>query len=140
MRPQIFQLARFAVVGASNTAITLASYAALVMLGAPAVAASAVGFALGAANGYHWIRRWTFRSDRRGAVTTGRCPLPHEGVYTFSSPGSAACRAISTKRPESPRSSRESWMTSPAARANDLVAELERLSANAKRMMKRIAN
>lgn len=72
MRPQIFQLARFAVVGASNTAITLASYAALVMLGAPAVAASAVGFALGAANGYHWNRRWTFRSDRRGAVTCAR--------------------------------------------------------------------
>ena len=72
MRLRVAQLVRFAVVGASNTAITLASYAALVTLGAPVVLASASGFALGAANGYHWNRRWTFHSDRHGALTGAR--------------------------------------------------------------------
>jgi putative flippase GtrA len=66
------QLLRFAAVGASNSAITLVTYALFVRAGAPPVAASAVGFALGAANGYRLNRRWTFRSDRHGAGAGAR--------------------------------------------------------------------
>ena len=66
------QLARYLVVGASNTAITLASYAVLVRAGLPPVVASVVAFAAGAANGYRLNRTWTFRSDRRGARAGAR--------------------------------------------------------------------
>jgi len=61
------QLARFLVVGASNTAVTLVVYAVLVHAGVPAVAASVVAFAAGAVNGFRLNRAWTFRSARRGA-------------------------------------------------------------------------
>jgi putative flippase GtrA len=60
------QLARFLVVGASNTAVTLVVYAALVHAGVPPVAASVAAFAAGAANGFRLNRAWTFRSARRG--------------------------------------------------------------------------
>ncbi len=60
------QLARFLVVGVSNTAITLVVYAALVHAGVAPVAASVVAFAAGAVNGFRLNRAWTFRSSRRG--------------------------------------------------------------------------
>jgi putative flippase GtrA len=66
------QLVRFGVVGASNTAITLCAFAVLIALGVPSAAAGALSFALGAANGYHLNRGWTFASDRRGAATAAR--------------------------------------------------------------------
>jgi len=66
------QLARYCVVGASNTAITLAAYALLVRAGVPAVAASVAAFAAGAANGFRLNRTWTFRSDRRGVRAGSR--------------------------------------------------------------------
>jgi putative flippase GtrA len=66
------QLVRYLVVGATNTGITLASYALLIRAGAPAVAASVVAFGAGAANGYWFNRSWTFRSARRGAAAGGR--------------------------------------------------------------------
>jgi putative flippase GtrA len=69
------QLARYLVVGASNTAITLAVYAVLVRAGAPAVGASVAAFWAGALNGFRLNRRWTFRSDRRGLRTGGRYVL-----------------------------------------------------------------
>jgi putative flippase GtrA len=65
-RAELGRLARFCVVGASNTLITLGSYALLLLAGCPAEAASAVAFALGALNGYHWNARWTFAV--RGAL------------------------------------------------------------------------
>ena len=66
------QLARFLVVGASNTAVTLVVYAALVRAGVAPVAASVVAFAAGAANGFRLNRAWTFRSARRGVGTGAR--------------------------------------------------------------------
>jgi putative flippase GtrA len=69
------QLARFLVVGASNTAVTLVVYAALVHAGVPPVAASVAAFAAGAANGFRLNRAWTFRSERRGLATAARYAL-----------------------------------------------------------------
>jgi putative flippase GtrA len=66
VRPVVLQLLRFGVVGVTNTAVTLASYAALAAVGLPAPAAGALAFAAGAANGYRLNRTWTFRSARRG--------------------------------------------------------------------------
>ena len=66
------QLLRFITVGVSNTVVTLLAYAGLVAIGAPVVVASAVGFALGAFNGYRLNRVWTFRGAPGGAVTGAR--------------------------------------------------------------------
>ncbi|MEA2296402.1 MAG: hypothetical protein QOE86_4041 [Solirubrobacteraceae bacterium] len=72
-RPPVLalQLVRFALVGATNTVITLAVYSALVALGAPAVAAAVASWAAGAANGYRLNRAWTFRGARRGSSFAG---------------------------------------------------------------------
>jgi putative flippase GtrA len=66
------QLVRYLVVGVSNTAITLVTYALLVRAGVPPVAASVVAFGAGALNGYRLNRAWTFRSARRGAGVGAR--------------------------------------------------------------------
>ena len=59
---------RFGVVGASNTVLTLVAYELLIRVGVEATAASGVGFAVGAANGYLLNRSWTFRA--RGGPAT----------------------------------------------------------------------
>jgi putative flippase GtrA len=70
LAPELTRVVRFCSVGASNTAITLAVFAVLVQVGCPGWVASAIAFAAGAVNGYHWNARWTF-ADRavRGAAT-----------------------------------------------------------------------
>jgi putative flippase GtrA len=68
MRREMTTFARFGAVGVANTAITLAVYALLVGIGVPAPAASALGFAVGAANGYVLNRSWTFRADGDAAT------------------------------------------------------------------------
>jgi len=69
MTEELRRIVRFGAVGVLNTLLTLASFVALTHAGAPAPLASALAFALGAANGYVLNRRWTFRSERRGART-----------------------------------------------------------------------
>ena len=54
------QFARYAAVGAVNTAVSLTSYSGLVASGMPYVAASGIGFLLGAATSYLGNRAWTF--------------------------------------------------------------------------------
>ena len=64
----ISQLVRFGLVGAVNTALTLATYSVMLALHAPAPLAGAVGWGVGATNGYLLNRAWTFRDAARGAV------------------------------------------------------------------------
>jgi putative flippase GtrA len=66
------QALRFAIVGATNTALTLCAYWLLVLAGVPGPVAGAVGWALGAANGYRLNRGWTFRSALRGLTPAAR--------------------------------------------------------------------
>ncbi len=54
------QLARFLLVGLGNTALSFAVYRLLLALGTPYVLAAPLSFAVGAANGYVFNRRWTF--------------------------------------------------------------------------------
>jgi putative flippase GtrA len=56
------QFARFVLVGASNTALSLAVYVVADGAGAPSVLAGALGFAAGAVNGFVLNGRWTFRT------------------------------------------------------------------------------
>jgi putative flippase GtrA len=59
--PVLVQLVRFGLVGATNTALTLATYAVVLGLEAPVALAGAVGWGVGAVNGYLLNRAWTFR-------------------------------------------------------------------------------
>jgi putative flippase GtrA len=68
----VVQLVRFGLVGATNTALTLATYALLVALHAPVPLAGAVGWGVGAVNGFVLNRAWTFRGAARGAVPAAR--------------------------------------------------------------------
>lgn len=54
------RVVRFCVVGAANTAVTLAAFALMVGLGCPAPVASGIAFCAGAVNSYVLNRRWTF--------------------------------------------------------------------------------
>ncbi|HEU0019113.1 MAG TPA: GtrA family protein [Thermoleophilaceae bacterium] len=54
------EIVRYAVVGVSNTAISMAVYAGLLALGVGYVAAVVVAYVAGVANGYTLNRRWTF--------------------------------------------------------------------------------
>ena len=56
------QFWRFLLVGAGNTAISFVVYRLLLAIGAPYVLAAALGFSVGALNGYVFNRRWTFRA------------------------------------------------------------------------------
>lgn len=64
-REPAIQLAKYSLVGASNTLITLATYLALMAAGVDYLLASAIGYLLGSANSYALNYRWTF--DARGA-------------------------------------------------------------------------
>jgi putative flippase GtrA len=66
------QACRFGLVGATNTALTLGAYALLVLAGVPGPVAGALGWALGAANGYRLNRGWTFRSRLQGFTPAAR--------------------------------------------------------------------
>jgi putative flippase GtrA len=69
----LVQLVKFGIVGVSNTLITLAVYTVLLkVLGVWYLAASAIGFALGAVNGFLLNRRWTFRGHVGDALTPVR--------------------------------------------------------------------
>jgi putative flippase GtrA len=71
--PVIVQFAKFGLVGVSNTLITLLVYTLLVKaFGVWYVAASALGFAVGAVNGFLWNRAWTFRGHVGDAFTPVR--------------------------------------------------------------------
>lgn len=69
MRSQVVeQLARFGVVGVANTALTAATYVVLRSGGTPSLVAAPIGFVVGAANGFLWNGRWTFRARPPGAA------------------------------------------------------------------------
>ena len=70
--PMIVQLVRFGLVGSTNTALTLATYAVLSGLHAPVALAGAASWAVGAVNGFVLNRAWTFRGAPRGAVPAAR--------------------------------------------------------------------
>jgi putative flippase GtrA len=72
-RPLAAQFVKFGIVGVSNTLITFAVYTVLLkVFGVWYLAASAIGFVVGATNGFLWNRRWTFREHVGDALTPVR--------------------------------------------------------------------
>ena len=93
------QLVRFGLVGATNTALTLAAYAGFVALHAPVPLAGAVGWGVGAVNGFLLNRAWTFRGAARGAVPAAR----YAAVALLGSGLDAALLAIAVGEEHLPR-------------------------------------
>lgn len=93
LRAELGRLARFCAVGAANTVITLVVYGALVAFGWPVALASAAGFGLGAANGYRWNARWTFRASGRRPGALLRYVVVQALGAGLSALGTAGARA-----------------------------------------------
>jgi putative flippase GtrA len=71
--PLVLQFVKFGIVGVSNTLIAFAVYTLLLKaFGVWYVAASGIGFAVGAVNGFLWNRAWTFRGHVGDALTPVR--------------------------------------------------------------------
>lgn len=69
----VAQFVKFGIVGVSNTLIFFFVYTLLLkVFGVWYVAASGIGFAVGAINGFLWNRRWTFRGHVGDALTPVR--------------------------------------------------------------------
>jgi putative flippase GtrA len=69
----VVQFLKFGIVGVSNTLIAFAVYTILLkVFGVWYVAASGIGFAVGAVNGFLLNRRWTFREHVGDALTPVR--------------------------------------------------------------------
>jgi putative flippase GtrA len=71
--PLVAQFVKFGIVGVSNTLLTLVVYTVLLKaFGVWYLAASAIGFVVGATNGFLLNRRWTFREHVGDALTPVR--------------------------------------------------------------------
>jgi putative flippase GtrA len=71
--PLVAQFVKFGIVGVSNTLIAFAVYTLLLkVFGVWYVAASGIGFAIGAVNGFLWNRAWTFKGHVGDALTPVR--------------------------------------------------------------------
>src|ERR1700682_2283286 len=69
----IVQFLKFGIVGVSNTLLTFATYTLLLkVFGVWYLAASAIGFLVGAINGFLLNRRWTFKEHVGDALTPVR--------------------------------------------------------------------
>jgi putative flippase GtrA len=71
--PVVIQFVKFGIVGVSNTLLTLIVYTILLkVFGVWYLAASAIGFIVGATNGFVLNRKWTFREHVGDALTPVR--------------------------------------------------------------------
>jgi putative flippase GtrA len=71
--PVIIQFVKFGIVGVSNTLLFLAIYTVLLkVFGVWYLAASGIGFTVGAVNGFLLNRRWTFQEHVGDALTPVR--------------------------------------------------------------------
>ena len=69
----LVQFVKFGIVGVSNTLLTFVVYTLLLkVFGVWYLAASAIGFVVGAINGFLLNRRWTFREHVGDALTPVR--------------------------------------------------------------------
>jgi putative flippase GtrA len=78
--PVVVQFVKFGIVGVSNTALTFIVYTLLLkVFGVWYLAASAIGFAVGATNGFLLNRRWTFREHVGDSLTPVRWAIVQGG-------------------------------------------------------------
>src|SRR5271155_2042230 len=76
--PVVIQFVKFGIVGVSNTVLTLVIYTVLLKgFGVWYLAASAIGYIVGAVNGFLLNRKWTFRGHVGDALTPFRWSIVH---------------------------------------------------------------
>jgi putative flippase GtrA len=76
----LVQFVKFGIVGVSNTTLTFAVYTLLLkVFGVWYLAASAIGFAVGATNGFLLNRRWTFKEHVGDSLTPVRWAVVQGG-------------------------------------------------------------
>jgi putative flippase GtrA len=76
----LVQFVKFGLVGVSNTALTFVVYTLLLKgFGVWYLLASAIGFAVGATNGFLLNRRWTFREHVGDSLTPVRWAIVQSG-------------------------------------------------------------
>lgn len=76
----LVQFVKFGIVGVSNTLLTFAVYTLLLkVFGVWYLAASAIGFVVGATNGFLLNRRWTFRDHVGDSLTPVRWAVVQGG-------------------------------------------------------------
>lgn len=76
----LVQFVKFGIVGVSNTLLTFAVYTLLLkVFGVWYLAASAIGFVVGATNGFLLNRRWTFAGHVGDALTPVRWAIVQSG-------------------------------------------------------------
>ncbi len=76
----VVQFVKFGIVGVSNTALTFIVYTLLLkVFGVWYIAASAIGFVVGAVNGFLLNRRWTFAGHVGDALTPVRWAVVQGG-------------------------------------------------------------
>ena len=98
-RPHVVvQFVKFGIVGVSNTLLTFLVYTLLLkVFGVWYLAASAIGFVVGATNGFLLNRRWTFREHVGDALTPVRWAI----VQIAGSRSTSACCTCSSTTPGS---------------------------------------
>src|SRR5258708_36585570 len=78
--PVLVQFIKFGIVGVSNTLLTFLVYTLLLkVFGVWYIAASAIGFTIGAVNGFLLNRRWTFAGHVGDALTPVRWAIVQGG-------------------------------------------------------------
>lgn len=91
MSAELTRLVRFALVGVSNTLVTLIADVLLTRAGLPVAVAAAAGFAAGAANGFRLNRAWTFgATGARGTAVVARYVAIQALGAAISAGGAAA--------------------------------------------------
>jgi putative flippase GtrA len=85
--PELLRLARFVLVGLTNTIVALVVYALLIGTGMAPVLASAVAFCAGAVNGYILNRSWTFDGAPGGAGVGARYVTVQLGGLALNAAG-----------------------------------------------------
>ncbi len=89
------QFLTFCVVGAVNTAITVAAHRLLVWLGSSAVPAYTVGYALGMVNGFLLNKFWTFRHTSKGKHVRRAAQFVTVNLVSWAA-GSVVVKAVVT--------------------------------------------
>ncbi len=84
MRKTVIQLLKFAVVGLSNTAISLAVYYVLLSLGFNYIVANVIGFIISVLNAYYWSRKYVFTSSVNQAKTIARVYVSYGLTFLLS--------------------------------------------------------
>ena len=85
-KESLIQFVKFAIVGCSNTLISLAVYYALIFPGVHYVAANAAGFVAGVCNAFYWNNKYVFKEKTETSTLRafGKVFVSYGGSFLLS--------------------------------------------------------